>query len=224
MFHGRPLRVDQLASLAGVVEGQELGTGDLRKVGIAVEDVAVVERELHRLGEGVEGVGRARAHGLQVEARKQVQSLEHDGPLGPEAGLVDFVAAIGDVNGLFDSSLERREILLREDPSGFSRGLHQAAAHVATIEDGPPRCDRLQSILRLAKLGRIRGGDGPERAGEVGLPKHLPDFEHTAARVVDRHGRGIGLAVLPLAQQGVPQHVVHREAIGQLDRGCEHLG
>ena len=92
--HGRAV-ADQSSALGGVLSRKQLFRGDFAELRIAVIGVAIGIRELERLSNLVDVLGRVMTHLLDVVAFEDVQRLNHGWPLAPESRLVDRVSAIG---------------------------------------------------------------------------------------------------------------------------------
>src|SRR5947208_10216254 len=107
-------RIDLGASRGRVRLGEEPGRGHPGEVGVAIVEVSICQRELQRLGHRVDVLGRVVAHPLEVEALEDRQRLKEDGPLAPEAGLVDLEGAVTrperEASGHFDSAPIARQI------------------------------------------------------------------------------------------------------------------
>src|SRR2546422_3011 len=67
----RDHRIDELAPLRRVAVGQEPDGRDPGEAGVAVELVAVGERELQRLGDGVDVLGYTFKHALTQDVRSE---------------------------------------------------------------------------------------------------------------------------------------------------------
>ncbi len=102
--------IDQLPALGGIRFRQKNLFGDFAELGIAIITIAIGEGQFHGFDDGVQILGAVVAHTLQIEPFEDVERLEHDRSLGPEAGLVNRIAAIGRGPGLVRFGLGLCEI------------------------------------------------------------------------------------------------------------------
>src|SRR5271157_1567977 len=94
-------RVDDRAADAGIFLGDELD-GNLAEVRITVVGVAVGISQFHRLHNGVNIVGGVVAHRLEVKSLQEVEVLEKNRRLAPEAHLVNLDASISSLERFFN--------------------------------------------------------------------------------------------------------------------------
>ena len=85
------------------------------EVRVAVERVAVGERELRALDDRVDVLGRADAEGREVEPGEQGELLQQDRPLPPRPGLADRVAVVVVGDRRLDRRLSPRDRRRRAD-------------------------------------------------------------------------------------------------------------
>ena len=223
-----PSGLHQRRALPGVVlREQALDRFLGREVRIAVIEVAVGKREVHRLVHRVDVAPAVVAHALQVEVLEDVERLQHRRALGPAVELVHVDAAIRRVPRLLELDAPVREVVLRDLAALFLRAAHELVGDVAAVEAVVGRLQRF--LARLAGLQRIRFGldQLAQRRGEVGLAEDLARDRRLArlARVRQHHG----LRVRPLLELALLQFDairglgVDRVAVRERDRGAEHL-
>ncbi len=168
------------------------------------------------------------AHPLQVEVLEDVERLQHCRALGPAVELVDIDAAVARAARLLEPDAPVREIFLRDLGALLARAAHEFRGDVAAVE---AVIGRLQGLLaRLAGLQRrrFRLDQLPERRREVGLAEDLARDRRLARLAGMRQHHG--LRVRPFLDLGF-LHLdairglgVDGVAVGQRDRGLEHLG
>src|SRR5436309_13992356 len=173
---GRP-GIDQLPPLRGVGFREQSERRHLGEVGIAVERVAIRERELQRLGDRVDVLRRVVAHPLEIEALQDGERLEQDRALTPEARLEDLERAVPGLEGpprrRLDAALVAGEIGLRQQAARLLYGPGAAPAAIDRLEAVPSGYDRrLAAALPVPLLGL---DEGAQRPREVGLAEDAPD-------------------------------------------------
>jgi hypothetical protein len=199
-----------------------------REGGIAVIEVAVSHRETDRLVHGLDVVGAVVTHRLQVEVLEDVERLEHRRTLGPVVELVDVDAAVSRVPRLLELHAPVREVILRDLPALLLCAAHELCADVAAVEAVVRGLERF--LARLASLQRALLGlnELPERRGEVRLAEHFARNRRLAGLPEVREHDG--LRVRPLLERlllrldAVRRLGLDRVAVGELDRGRQHLG
>ena len=207
----------------GVRLREEPGHRHLREERIAVVGVAVVVGELDGLVHGVDVVGRVGAHRLQVHAFQDVQRLEEHRPLVPRARLVDVEAVEVRRDRLLDAAVVGGEVVVGEHAARGAIGLRDPARDVAGVEGVAAGANRGDAVVTLRVRGLLGGHDRAQRAREVRLAEDLADLRDAAVRVVGLRRPLVLLGRLPLADEEVAEELVHREAVGELDRGRHHL-
>ena len=95
-----------------------------REVWIAVIEIPVGEGQIHRLIDGVDVAGAVIAHAFEVEVLKDVQGLEHGGPLCPVCELVNFDSFVGGLDRLLNPHLPVGQVFRSEEAALFSHTAH----------------------------------------------------------------------------------------------------
>ncbi len=162
------------------------------------------------------------AHGFQIEAFQNVQGFDHDWTLGPEAGLIDLVAAIGPHFRLVDFGVIVGEIAIGNESVVLFGERRDAARDIAFIE----------KIANGAQLGLaipvrffFSGGELAEGSSQHWLPKNFAARRRLAVRIeeFDRIGPQSDDALV--AAEHAAELFGHGEALlGVLDGGLGHLG
>ncbi len=171
----------------------------------------------------VDVVGRVDASRLQIDAFEDVERLEQHRSLIPRAGLVDVVAVKARRHRLFDRAVERRQIVVGEHAAGGLVGVGDAMRDISGVERVAPGANRRHPVVRLRERRLVGGRDGTERPREVRLPEDLADLRHAAVRIVRLLRPLPLLGRLALAHEEIAEELVHREAVGELNRRLQHL-
>jgi hypothetical protein len=116
------------------------------------------------------------------------------------------------------------EILVGEQATIGLHGSSDATCHVTLVEHRAPGLDGLGAVGAFAFRGSFRIDHRAQGRGEVRLAEQLADVEHAAIRVVGATGPFPAQGVPAVHQHRASQRGVHREAIGQAQRGLQHLG
>src|ERR1022692_1955595 len=146
-----PLGVDQLAPLRRIVFRKQSLLGNLGKLRIAVVAVAIGKSQLDGFHESVNVRRTVVAHGPQVVALQQVQGLDHHRTLRPEAGLEDFIPAIGAGARRIGLGMEAGHVVVSD----------QAAVALAKVGDLVGDRARVKVVAdRLQTLGAVAFGFG----------------------------------------------------------------
>ena len=133
------------AALVRVGRAQQRVERDVHELRVAVPRLAVRERELRALDDGVDVV-RPGAHRREVEARQQRELLEHHRPLPPRPGLADRVAVVVERHRRLERRLPAREVVAGQQP---------AVAAPARVHAPRPRASSRRSP-RPPSRGRTR--------------------------------------------------------------------
>src|SRR6478609_2826136 len=112
---GRRFLAEQAPPLFRIVPREQVGERDLDEVRVAVPGLAVGERELRALGNGVHPLCARLAHGAEVESLEQPELLEEDRRLAPRARLEDLVVVVIDRERLLPGRRPVVQVLLREE-------------------------------------------------------------------------------------------------------------
>ena len=146
-------------------DGDEVGVGDLRRAG--------EEGASHRLGHAVQGPGRPRAVGLEVEALEDVEHLADDDP--PRRGgahPVDLVAS--------EARVDRRPLLRAIGGQVVERDQAPPLRHVP--RDDPGRLSRVELVGAVL-------GDPVERVGQVALDQEVARVPGAPVGLAERGDR-----------------------------------
>src|SRR5215211_1268471 len=111
----RGLLADQAAPLVGVAGAQQPLERDVDEARIAVPRLAVGERELRALDDGVDELSSHTVEQAHVEAVEERQLLEEDRPLTPRAGLGDAPAVVVELDGRLERRLPGSEVVAGEE-------------------------------------------------------------------------------------------------------------
>jgi hypothetical protein len=142
-------------------------------VRIAVVEVAIRERKIHRLVQRVNVACAVVPHAAQVDVLEQVQRLQHHGTLNPVIQLVDVDSLVSRDGGIFDMDLPAIEILHRDQPAGGLRLGDDLLRDVAAIEALVGGKDRLLAILAGFQRGALRVHELGERSEQLRLLENL---------------------------------------------------
>ena len=166
-------------------------------------------------------VGRVEAHRLEVVAFEQVEDLDHERALRPEADLVDLVAAIGRLDRLLDLGGIGSEIVRGQQATVGLRELADLFADRPAIEIVARRLNRRAATLRLVRAFRV--DERAQRRCQLRLPEDVARFRRLAPWEVDAGGgRKLPHCVGTLLNQA-GEMFVHRKPVGILDRRGEHV-
>ncbi len=199
-----------------------------REVRVAVVEVAIGEREVHRLVHRVDVARAVVAHRLQVEVLEQVERLQQRRSLRPGVELVDLDASIAGVQRLLDQRLPLREVGFGDEAALFLHAADEFARDVALVEAVVRGLDRV--LARLAGGERLLLGldQLAQRVGEVLLAEDLARLRRFAclAEVRQHHLLRIGpfLQLVAPALDRVRGFGFDRIAVRELDGGRQHLG
>ena len=106
---------DEQATLVAVLGREQVVERHVDEGRIAVERLAVGERELRALDDRVDVLGRADADGREVEPGEQGELLQEDRALTPRPGLADRVPVVVEGDRRLDRRLPARKIPAREE-------------------------------------------------------------------------------------------------------------
>ena len=178
----------QRAALVGIGRAEQRGERHVGELGVAVERLAVGERELRALDDGVDAL--ARRHRREVEAGQQRELLEHHRALPPRAGLADGVAVVVERDRRLERRLPARHVVAAQQPvlgreeavdrlrdpaavEGVAGGVDARLARVSPGARQPPVASR--------PAGRC-GTAGPPRAPAGRRPPSSPTRPAAAPR------------------------------------------
>src|ERR1019366_10517858 len=135
--------IDKLAANPRITIAQQSGKGNVDEFRIAVVSLAIAERELGGLDDGVDVIGGIVAHRGQLEAFEQLELLKKDWTLRPWPALEDRGAAIVRAHGRFGSSGEALEV----------GGGEQAAVGVGPGDDFARNVAPIEALARGVEAG-----------------------------------------------------------------------
>ncbi len=191
----RRFAADQLAALVGVVLGQQALHRHLDEIRIGVERLAIRERQLEALHDGVHEFRAQRIHRRDVVAREQGEGLQHRRALAPRPAFAHRVAVIVELRRLVVRGLPTRHVVGGDQAAmPAARRVHHLVrgreladrlGHEALRPDVPRMVDallaRASADLRLARDARI--GFRQARVAE-----QLAAFRRLAAGQIHRRG------------------------------------
>ncbi len=223
------LPVDQLGAFARVGLGEQaLDRLGGREVRIAVVEVAVGVREVHRLVQRVDVAGAVVAEGLDVELLEDVQRLEHDRALHPVRQLVDLDPLVVGADRLLDVDLPAVQILHRDQPALLPGAAHELLGDVAAIEAVVRRVDRFFAGLAGSQRIALSLDELAQRGGEVRLAEDLAGLGSLTflpdVRQVDLPRVLPLLDPLLVALDPVRRLRLDRVPFGHLNRRPQHVG
>ena len=134
LIHRGVRGIDKLAANRGVAIAQQPVERNVDEFRIAVVRLAIGERELGGLDDGVDVVGGVVAHRGEVEALEQLELLQKYRALRPWPALEDRDAAIVGAHRRFDSRREAREVGGGEQAAVGVGPCDDVARDVAAIE------------------------------------------------------------------------------------------
>ena len=181
------LGIDQRSARRRVALVEELGERHVDELRVAVILLAIGERELRHLGDGMDVVDAVRLETREVETGEERELLEEDRPLTPRAALVDGVAAVVERDRLLDVRLVLLEIDAREKSAvrgGVCRDLAGDVAAVKGVDRG--REPVATAVSRTALLGRDETAEG---AAEIAVADDVADIGEPPVGKVDRGRR-----------------------------------
>ena len=233
--------VDQRTAQQRVPVRQEVGQRHLHKTRISVVEITVGQGQLHGLGDDMNVVGGKVTHLPQVVTLQQSQGLGEIGPLGPDPGLADGIAAIVNRDRLLHPGPVGGQILLPQQSAMFPVPGVQLLGNVSPVE----AVGNGAQPLHPSTLGLVLGLDqAPQRSGQLRVPGFLSrvqDLQHRAgslgegsgavtlqrghAQVDDRRDRR-GLEVVGVSSLGDPAdlaEMLQRRQLGGRSLTREHL-
>jgi hypothetical protein len=187
---------DELAPLGVVLVRQERPERHVDEVRVAVECIAVGERELHGLDLEVDEVGARRVEPVEIVALQKGELLQRRRPLRPRPAFEHRVAAVLVRHRRLDGGLPARHVLAREHafvrPTRHVHDFLGAAETVdrvgyETLRPGPPGALDLRHAVSARALGL--GEDALVGLGHLGVGEDLARLRHRPARQVQRGRR-----------------------------------
>ena len=196
------------APLVGVPGAEQRVERDVGEVRVAVPRVAVRERELRALGDGVDEVRGS--HRREVEAGQQRELLEQHRALPPRPGLADRVAVVVERDRHLERRRPARQVVAGEQPV-LVRG-EDRLRHPAAVERVARRVD-----ARLARAA-ARAREPLERLGQRAVAEQPAGLGHRGVEL----GRARPLGRQPLRRRADPRH--DRVAPARVsDRRLQHV-
>ena len=220
--------IDEAGALSRVLLRQQSADRLLgRKRGVAVIEVAIGEREVHRLIQRVDVAGAVVAHRLQIEVLEDIERLQHHGSLRPWLELVHVDAAILCHYGRFCFDLPVGEIRKRDEPTLLLQAANELLGDVTAIEPLVGGHDGVVAVLAAAERLLLGLHELPQRRREVRLAKDLaclggfPGFagvrQHHRARIAPLFEPAL------VALDRIRRLFFDGIAVGHLDRRLEHV-
>jgi len=231
---GPDTRVVAIADLRcacfGVVLRQESGDGLGRSEGrIAVIEVAIGERQIHRLVKRVQVTRRVVAHRPQIEVFEDVEGLQHRRTLRPGVELVDVDTAVTDMPRFFDFDAPIGEIVARDEATLCLHRRREFGGDVAAIKTIVGRHDRLLARRAAFECAGLGLDEFAQRRREFGLTKDfagLRSFAVVVGAAVRQHDASAVGPLLEFAFVSLDERRrlrFHRIAVGEFDGWREHF-
>ena len=167
-------------------------------------------------------------HAAQIEVLENVERLQHHGALHPGIELVDIDTAIGRASRLLDANAPIRQIVARDQTALLlhrSRELGPKSTLVEQVIGGVDRCLAGCTVGERAPLGIDQA---TQRRRKIGLPENLAGGGCFA--YLPQVRQQDPARIRPLLQQclvaldGVRSLGIDRIAVGQFNRGRQHVG
>ena len=207
---------DQAAAFVGKAARQDPADRQLGAVGVAQVGEAVQEGQALRLGDQVQLLGAARCAAAQVQALQDGQRLHHGRVPGVVQPADHLVAVVAAAQTAFRITYPVAGQIVQRQQAAL--GLHVGSDH-------------LGDAAAVEGIGAV-GGNGAQRAGQIGLAEDVPlHTEHrravTAAIGAEHHPAAFGKPLQPVlvdghAQGDVP--VQRKPLLGMLDGRGHHVG
>jgi hypothetical protein len=228
-------RIDLPAARIVIGVAQKRVHRHVGEVRVAVEDVAVRERELRAFDDRVDEVRSQRVHAREIEALQQSQLLQEHRALAPRSRLVNHEAFVFVRDGVFVGRLPAREIGCIQQPAitlarriehvGRAEVLIDRIRNEAAIERKTRALALLSAVAARVRFaqdalvgfrdGRIREQTIGSRRFAVAQPLLGGRAPFALEEILDRedrrrHARQHRIAMFRVAD-GIAQHVFQRQ-------------
>src|SRR5208337_5011628 len=214
------LRIDERTPDAGIFLGDELD-GNLAEVRITVVGVAVGISQFHRLHNGMNIVGGVVAHRLEVKSLQEVEVLEKNRRLAPEADLVNLDASISSLERLFNPRVVGCEVSFAQQATRLLAEIADPLCNGPAVKVVP---DGFQgghtSLSGVLPLDLRQTLEGPRK---IGLNEEFTGLRRMSPRLINSHCGGPLLPHRLSASHSPRQTVIKRTPLGEFNGRLDDL-